>query len=195
MTRSLQWNPTDSDGWYELGRTKYNENRFKEAIDAFNKCLAIDARNVKAEENMALSFAGLGNVPEALKDYQTAIDWQNSSLAKDAEAYFGLGSLLLDQNRASEAIPVLLQATQIAPSVSQGYELLGKAYLHTEDFSKAQTELEEAVKLSPDAARLHYILGQVYRKEGLTDKAKTEFDRYVALQGTRGSDPSTMPAD
>jgi tetratricopeptide (TPR) repeat protein len=47
LTRSLQGNPTDSDGWYQLGRTKYNENRFTEAIDAFKKCLAIDATNIK----------------------------------------------------------------------------------------------------------------------------------------------------
>ena len=192
LSRSLQWNPTDSDGWYELGRTKYNENRFTEAIDAFKKCLTFDTTNVKAEENLGLSYAGRGDVPEAIKAYQTAIDWQASSVAKDAEAYLALGTLLLDQNRPEDAIPILTQATQIAPSVSQGHELLGKAYLHTQDLLKAQTELEEAVKLSPDTARLHYILGQVYRKEGLTAKAKVEFDRCAALQGTRSSDPSTM---
>jgi tetratricopeptide (TPR) repeat protein len=192
LTRSLKWNPTDSDGWYQLGRTKYNENRFTEAIDAFKKCLAFDARDVKAEENLGLSYAGLGNVPEAIKAYQAAIDWQASSGTKDVEAYFALGTLFLDQNRAAEAIPVLMQATQIAPSVAQGHELLGKAYLHTQDLSKAQAELEEAVKLSPDTARLHYILGHIYEKEGLAEKAKAQFDRYAALQGTAGSDPSTM---
>jgi tetratricopeptide (TPR) repeat protein len=192
LTRSLELNPTDSDGWYQLGRTKYNENRFPEAIDTFKKCLAIDATNVKAEENLGLSYAGLGDVPEAIKAYQTAIDWQASFVGKDAEAYFALGTLLLDQNRSADAIPVLIQATQIAPSVSQGHELLGKAYLQTQDLLKAQTELEEAVKLSPDTARLHYILGQVYRKEGLTAKAKAEFDRCAALEGAPRSDPGTM---
>lgn len=192
LTRSLQWNPTDSDGWYQLGRTKYNENRFNEAIAAFKKCLAIDSENVKAEENLGLAYAGMGEVSEAIKAYQTAIHWQTASTAKDVEAYFALGSLLLDQNRPADAIPVLIQATQIAPSVSQGHELLGKSYLQTQDLPKAQAELEQAVSLSPDTARLHYILGQVYRKEGLTSKAKAEFDRCQALQGSHSSDPSTM---
>ena len=189
LTRSLQSNPTDSDGWYQLGRTKYNENRFTEAIDAFKKCLAIDATNVKAEENLGLSYAGLGDDLDAIKAYQTAIDWQTTSATKDAETYIAFGTLLLDQNRPKEAIPILIQATQIAPSVSQGHELLGKAYFQIEDLQKAQTELEEAVNFSPDTARLHYILGQVYRKEGLTEKAKAEFDRCAALQGTRASAP------
>lgn len=192
LTRSLEWNPGDSDGWYELGRTKYNENRFKEAIDAFQKCLALDAKNAKAEENLALSYAGLGEDPQAISAYQTAIDWQAGAVHKDPEAYLGLGTLLLNQNRPKDAIPPLIEATRIAPSVSQAHELLGKAYVQTDELPKAQAELEEAVKLSPGTPRLHYVLGQVYRKEGLTAQAKKEFDRCAALQGTRSSDPSTM---
>lgn len=192
LTRSLQLNPTDSDGWYQLGRTKYNENRFTEAIDAFKKCLAIDATSVKAEENLGLSYAGLGDDLDAAKAYQTAIDWQTTSVTKDAETYLAFGTLLLDQNRPKDAIPLLIQATEIAPSVFQGHELLGKAYLQTQELLKAQTELEEAVNLSPDTARLHYILGQVYRKEGLMGKAKAEFDRCAALQGARPSEPGKM---
>ena len=192
LTRSLQLNPTDSDGWYQLGRTKYNENRFTEAIDAFKKCLAIDATNIKAEENLGLSYAGLGDDLDAAKAYQTAIDWQTTSVTKDVETYLAFGTLLLDENRAKDAIPLLIQATEIAPSVFQGHELLGKAYLQTQELLKAQTELEEAVKLSPDTARLHYILGQVYRKEGLMAKAKAEFDRCAALQRARPSDPGEM---
>jgi tetratricopeptide (TPR) repeat protein len=192
LTQSLQWNPGDSDGWYQLGRTKYNENRFTEAVDAFKRCLARDPQEVKAEENLALSYAGLGDDGKAIRAYQSAIAWQAGSARKDPEAYLGLGTVFLNQNRSREAIAVLLQATQIAPSVSQGHELLGKAYIQANDLSKAQPELEEAVKLSPQIARLHYVLGQVYRKEGFTAKAKAEFDRCAALQGTRSSDSTTM---
>jgi Tfp pilus assembly protein PilF len=100
--------------------------------------------------------------------------------------------LLLGENRPQDAIPVLIQATQIAPSVSQGHELLGQAYIQTQILPKAQTELEEAVSLSPDVGRLHCVLGQTYRKEGLTTKAKTEFDRCSALQKEHPSDRSTI---
>jgi Flp pilus assembly protein TadD len=192
LTLSLKWNPSDSDGWYELGRTKYAENRFTEAIDAFKKCLALDPQNVKAEENLGLSYAGLGDDPRAISAYQAAIAWQAGSARKDPEPNLGLGTLLLEQNRPKDAVPILMQATRIAPSVSQGHELLGKAYVQMNDLPKAQAELEQAVKLSPDTARLHYILGQVYRKEGFTEKAKAEFDRCAALQGTRSSDPSSL---
>lgn len=192
MSVSLKWNPGDSDGWYQLGRTKYSENRFTDAIAAFKQCLTLDPRNVKAEENLGLSYVGVGKNLQAIAAYQAAIAWQANADRKDPEPYLDLGALFIDQNRPKDAVPLFVEATKIAPSVSRAHEFLGKAYLQTNDLPKAQIELEQAVKLSPDAARLHYILGQVYRKEGLTAKAKAEFDRCTVLQGTRGSDPSTM---
>ncbi|HTU33927.1 MAG TPA: tetratricopeptide repeat protein [Candidatus Acidoferrum sp.] len=192
LSLSLKMNPGDSNGWYELGRTKYSENRFAEAIAAFKQCLLLAPKNVKAEENLGLSYAGLGDDPQAITAYQSAIAWQADAVRKDPEPYLDLGTLFLDQNRPKDAVSVLLEATEIAPSVSQAHESLGKAYLQINNLPKAQIELEQAVKLSPDVARLHYVLGQVYRKEGLTDKAKVEFDRCAVLQGTRGPNPNTM---
>src|SRR6266704_1404981 len=60
LTKMLEWTPDDAQGWYYLGRTKYNENRFAEAISAFEQCLKLDPRNLRAEDNLGLSYAGLG---------------------------------------------------------------------------------------------------------------------------------------
>ena len=35
LTKMLEWAPNDSDGWYNLGRTKYNENRFADQVRIF----------------------------------------------------------------------------------------------------------------------------------------------------------------
>src|SRR5260370_37436028 len=69
LTKMLVWTPGDADGWYLLGRTKYNENRFAEAVDAFQRCLKLDPRNVKAEDNLGLSYAGLGHRAEPAAAY------------------------------------------------------------------------------------------------------------------------------
>jgi len=42
LTKMLQWTPADAEGWYYLGRTKYNENRFDEAVHAFQQTLTLD---------------------------------------------------------------------------------------------------------------------------------------------------------
>jgi tetratricopeptide (TPR) repeat protein len=171
--------PNDSEGWYYLGRTKYNENRFAEAISAF--------QNVKAEDNLGLSLAGLGRNEEATAAYLQAIAWQAQSLEKNSGPYIDLRSLLIDENRSQDAVANLLRATEIAPRQSRAHELLGKAYAHMEDFSKAQAELEKAIEFSPQAPNLHCMLAPVYRKQVLAEKAKAEYERCGALTGTHST--------
>jgi tetratricopeptide (TPR) repeat protein len=187
LTRMLEWTPRDSEGWYYLGRAKYSENRFTEAISAFQQSLKLDPGNVKAEDNLGLSYAGLDRNEEALAAYKTAILWQAQVAQKNPGPYIDLGSLLLDQGRPQEAAPYLLEAIEIAPLESKTHELLGKAYARLEEFGKAQTELEKAVELSPQSGNLHCMLAPVYRKQGLAEKAQLEFDRCAALAGSHST--------
>jgi len=182
LTKSLAWNPEDTEGWYYLGRTKYNENRFEEAIQAFQQCLKMDPASLRAEYNLGLSYQGLGRTEDAATAFRTAIAWQEHKLNQDSEPFIDLGSLLLDKNQPQEALPYLLQAVAISPQEYRSHEQLGRAYEHLDQLKKAQTEFEKAVALAPQYSRLHYVLGQVYRKEGLSEKAKLEFDRSSTLR-------------
>jgi Flp pilus assembly protein TadD len=193
LTKMLEWTPTDPDGWYLLGRTKYNENRFAEAISAFQRSLKLDPRNVKTEDNLGLSYAGLARNEEAIAAYQQAMAWQSEASLKNPGPYINLASLLIDQNHFAEAVSHLLQAVEIAPRESRTHELLGKAYARLEQFPKAQTELEKAIELSPESSNLHCMIAPVYRKQGFAEKAKTEFDRCATLSGTHSTPETPRP--
>lgn len=189
LTRSLEWNPQDADGWYNLGRTKYNLNRLDEAIHAFRECLRLDPGNVKAEDNLGLCYEGIGKIDEAISAYRQAIAWQDQS--PHPEAFPGpsldLGSVLLDQNQPDQALPYLQRAAEIAPLESKVHEKLGKAYIDLNQLAEARKELEKAVQLSPENSRLHFMLGQVYRRQGLMEKAKAELARSEELNGSHST--------
>lgn len=187
FTKAVEWSPNDVQGWYYVGRTKYNENRFDEAIAAFLRCLKLDPRNVKAEDNLGLSYAGAGRSADATAAYKNAIEWQAKLPDKNSGPFLNLGILLSDNDRPSEALPYLLEAVQISPRDAQAYTQLGKAYLHMNRLDKAQAEFEKAVELSPDDAALRFMLAQVYRRQGLKDKAKQELDRYTALNAAHAA--------
>jgi len=193
LTRSLAWNPQDSDAWYYLGRARYNENKFAAAVDAFLQCLKLSPGNVKAEDNLGLAYAGLGRNEEATAAYRQAMAWQSQATLKNPGPYIDLASLLLDDNRPEEAAAYLLEAVEIAPRESRGHELLGKAYKRLDKLPEAQTELEKAVELSPQSANLHCMLAPVYRKQGLAEKAKAEFDRCAALHGRQATPETPRP--
>lgn len=193
LTRMLSWTPNDSEGWYYLGRAKYNENRFSEAIDAFEQSLKLDPRNVKTEDNLGLSYTGLNRREEALASYKTAISWQAEIALKDPGPYINLGSLLLDQGRPQEAVPYLLQAIEVAPHESKAHELLGQAYTRLGDLRKAQIELETAIELSPQSGSLHCMLAPVYHKQGQADKAKIESESCATLAGSHSIPETPRP--
>ncbi len=187
LTRMLDEFPSDADGWYYLGRTKYNENRFAEAIRAFSRSLALDPQNARTEDNLGLAYAGLGKVEEAFAAYQAAIEWQKTSARKDAGPYTDIASLLLDQDRTSEAIPYLLQAVAIAPYSSKPHELLGKAYARQEHYEAASLELEKATQFAPNSPNLPCMLVTVYRKLAQLGKAQKAMDRCAALNENHNS--------
>ncbi len=181
FAKAIELNPKDALGWYYLGRTKYNLNQFEEAIGAFRETLKLEPKNVKASDNLGLSCEGLNRTEEAIGAYRNAIAWQTDSALKDSGPFLDLGTLLVEQGQANEALPDLLQAAQISPADYRVRRQLGKAYIQLHDLEKARIELERAAELAPQNAPVHFMLGQVYRKQGLLEKAKGENERYAAV--------------
>ncbi|MBV9304673.1 MAG: tetratricopeptide repeat protein [Acidobacteriaceae bacterium] len=197
FTKSVEWNPASVLGWYYLGRTKYNENRFEEAVVAFQRCLKLDDKHVKAEDNLGLSYQALGRLDDALQAYRNAIDWQSDAKVKNPGPFIDIGGLFLETNQPEKAVEYLQKALEIAPDDPKAHQQLGKAYFNLNNLPKALDELEKAAQLAPNNAPVHYILAQVYRKQGLGEKAKGEFDRYTKLSATHsvadGTDYSKNP--
>ena len=187
FTQSLAWAPGDALTWYYLGRTKYNENRFEEAVRAFEKTLQLDPRNIKAEDNLGLSLQALQRPDEAQEAYKRAIEWQANDPHKNFAPFLDMGALLLEQDQAREATPYLEESVRIAPESVKAHQQLGKAYFAQQDFTKAQRELEKALELSPNDAPSHYVLGQIYRKQGLSARAKEQFEVFAKLNGSHST--------
>jgi Flp pilus assembly protein TadD len=178
--------PNDAEAWYLLGRTKYNENRFAEAIAIFEHVLALRPKDVQAEDNLGLSQQGLGHTEQAKAAFQTAIDWQ-SEKAADPQPYLNLGILLTDQGDLPGAIQQLSKAAALAPGNPKVHEELGRALQAKGDMEGAQSQLETAVKLAPNAAALHFKLGQIYHHRSLNDRAQEEFAICAKLNGGHSS--------
>lgn len=193
LTKATAWDPSNALDWYYLGRTRYTENRFQEAIDAFQRCLALHPKDVRAEYNIGLSYAGLGKREAAADAYKTAVEWQRGEEHPDPQPYLDLGILLLDENHAAEALPDLETAAELDSSNPKAHEELGRAYEKLDNLPKAQLELERALALAGSIPALHFELGRIYQKEGLDAKAREQFAQCAALDATHSSDAVETP--
>lgn len=193
LTQSVTWEPDHRLYWYYLGRTKYAENRFQEAIDAFEKCLSLQPGDVTAEYNIGLAYAALGNTTSAIVAYQKAIDWQHNADPQDPQPYLDLGILLLNKDESEKALPYLKSAANLDGKNPKAHEELGIAYERLRQLQAARSEMELAVSLAQSVPALHFELGRLYQKEGLTSEAKAQFAECAALNATHSSDAAETP--
>ena len=178
--------PNDADAWYLLGRTKYNENEFTEAVSNFEHALALQPKYIEAENNLGLSWRELNNLDKAQAAFQAAIDWQGNT-ATDAQPFLNLGTLLADRNDFDKAMPYLTKADALSPNNPKIHEELSDVYVAQQNLSKAQSELEQAIALAPNTSALHFKLGRIFRQEGLRDRAMQEFDICTKLSASHSS--------
>lgn len=193
LTRATAMSPGTELYWYYLGRVKYVENRFEEAIAVFQKCLALSPQNLPAEYNLGLAYAGAGRTAEATTAYQTAIAWQQTSGVPDPQPYLDWGVMLLEQGKPAEALPLLQRAVALGPQNPRAHEQLGQAWKQLHNLPKADAELQAAIRLAPKISALHFEMGRIFQLEGLTAKAKEEFALCSSLNASHSTDAAQTP--
>ncbi len=187
MSRSLAMDGNDAETWYAMGRLRYTEGRYGDALTCFQKTLALNPRSVKGEDNMGLAYEGLNRNDEAVQAYRTAIAMQKDDPAPSEQPLLNLAILLQHRNQIQEAQQLLEQAEKIAPKEPRIHENLGQVYLHTDRAADAVKEFASAVQLAPQNPRFHYLLGQACRRSGDIARANQEFARSAALNGTHST--------
>jgi Flp pilus assembly protein TadD len=183
ILRSIEMNGADPEGWYSLGRLRYTEQRFGDALDCFKRAIALAPGSVKVENNLGLAYEGLNRTDDAVIAYRQAIAWQDAEPSGKAseQPLLNLAIVLRHQGKLAEAKPLLLCAVRIAPQDPRIHEQLGHLFAQQGNYGEAAKYLETATRLDPEKSNLHYLLGQAYRHLGRETEAKTEFDAAARL--------------
>jgi Flp pilus assembly protein TadD len=187
MSRSLAMDANDAESWYAMGRLRYTQGRYSDALTCFEKTIALNPRSVKGENNLGLAYEALNQNDDAVHAYRTAIAWQKDDTAPSEQPLLNLAILLQHRNQLMEAQQLLEEAAQIAPMEPRIHENLGQVYLHTNRAADAVKELAAAAQIAPANPRYHFLLGQAYRRTGNDAEAKQEFARSAALNGAHST--------
>jgi tetratricopeptide (TPR) repeat protein len=196
LEESLRRDPENAECLYHLGRVRYQQNRFDEAIAAFQHALRIEPNDVKAQDNLGLSLAAESQDEAATNAYRKAIALDQAASTHTEQPYLNLGMLMSKSNRSAEAVELLLQAERIAPDSNQVRYELGKAYFDMSQLPKAQTELEAAIRIDPQSRESHYLLGRTYQRLGKTELAAQEFkitESLIRVHGAGANGMATAP--
>ena len=183
ILRSIEMNGADPEGWYSLGRLRYTEQRFSDALDCFKRAIALAPKSVKVENNLGLAYEGLNRTDDAVIAYRQAIAWQEAGSPErlSEQPLLNLAIVLRHQGKLTEAQSLLLRAVSIAPEDPRIHEQLGQLYAEQANYEEAVKYLDTATRLDPEKSNLHFLLGQAYRHLGRQAEARTEFEAAARL--------------
>ncbi len=91
------------------------------------------------------------------------------------ETYLNLGSLLMQNGRPAEAIPLLVKAVALDPAYAEPHFRLGLAYQDAGDPLAAIEEFTQTVRLRPGHGEAHNALGVLLRGLNRTSEALPHF--------------------
>lgn len=109
------------------------------------------------------------------------------------EASGELGSILVAQGHAAEAIPYLESAIHSKPDLWPVYQKLSRAYAFEKYYERAEEVLKPALAHDSDGTT-HYQLGLVLRAEGKTAQAIQVFAQVRAIKAKMDAPTSTDDA-
>jgi len=186
LEEALKMEPDNVEVRYHLGRVRYQQNQFDQAVAAFQEVLKRDPANVKAQNNLGLSLEAENQLDPAIAEYRKAIVLDEAATVHNEQPYLNLGALLSKANRSEDAATLLIKAANIDPKSSKIRYELGKSYFDLNRFEDSRKEVEEAVRLDAKNAPAHYLLGRVYQRTGKSDLAAQQFKLTEDLMRAQG---------
>ena len=150
--------PNDQVSLQFLGLVYYRTGRIKDAIRIFDKAIR-RRKPAKAEAESSDGHLTQG-------DYAAAACYQEATrhIPELAQAWFDLGTTLLELGKYEQAIPAFRSALLAQPDHAQAMLALGQAALHANDTKIAEENFTSLRELQPNNAHAYHGLGLVYSK-------------------------------
>ena len=101
--------------WFKVGVTRFNQGRYEESLQAYDKVTQINQQNAAAWNNRGIDLGIMGKSDEALQSFLRATSI-NSSFA---EAWFNVGIAYDIFGEYDDAINAYTKATEINPNYRQ----------------------------------------------------------------------------
>ena len=122
-------------------------------------------------------------------DYRDAETLYRATLARNPAcwmAHNNLAILLVESDRATEALPHYEKAVRLRPAYAEGEHNWGFALNRLGRFAEARPHLERALQFKPDYASAHNELGVALMGLGQSDAGRTAFETAVKLDPRHG---------
>jgi Flp pilus assembly protein TadD, contains TPR repeats len=106
-----------SINWFMKGYNLYNQEKFSDSLDAYNRALELNPKDSEAWNNKGIDLGLLGKYDDALSSFETAVALNDSY----AEAWFNMGVIYDIKGDYPTAVQAYKRATEVDPSYHKAF--------------------------------------------------------------------------
>ena len=160
------------------GNAYFYEEGFDEAIEAYDKALAIKPGLHEALNNKGIALADLGKLDEAIEAYDKALAIKPG----DHKVLNNKGTALADLGKLDEAIEAYDKALAIKPGLHEALNNKGIALADLGKLDEAIEAYDKALAIKPDDHETLYNKGIALADLGKLDEAIEAYDKALAIK-------------
>jgi tetratricopeptide (TPR) repeat protein len=161
--------PNRADGLVQEGRTLMTPGHYQEAVDRFNRALALDPSRQDVFKDLGLAYQNLGNADEALDNYEKALLVD----PRQAEVLTNRATLYRSRGEYQKAIDEFTKALSIGDNADIYFER-AVTYELMNDHRKALEDFDRVVEVLRDAP--HVLRARALVKQKMGDSAGYQAD-------------------
>lgn len=180
----LRHDPKQADALHLSGQIAFTQGEAASAVDFVNRAIALDRRNVRYVDTLALMLNRLGRSAEAEAAARRALSLSRS----DADAYVNLATALQAQDRLGDAEAAFERALALSPNHPVALVNLGAVILKAGRFDEAEQHFRRALEIEPNNAVAWANLAEALHELERMEESEHAARRALAL------DPNHAPA-
>lgn len=162
------------------GVSLYQQGRYQEAVQNFERAIANNPQNADGYYNLAATYHKLGLVSHNENELKQAENLYNQCLDRDEnnrDCYRGLAVLLAEEGRSDEAFHLLEGWSSKNPSSATPKVELARLSEEFGRYDVAKAHLEDALQSDPHDARALAALARLRERSGNTSQALAVYQR------------------
>ena len=168
----VQQVPRDENAWCFLGMACHDQGRYDEAVEAYDRALAIRANFPVALSNRGNTLKQLGRLDDAIASCQQALQYKPDY----STAYNNLGVAYVARGDLEEAKATFEKSLELMPDGVVAQANLAAALVRQGDFEGGTARSEAALKIDPKYAEAHKNLAIVWLLMGDFERGWPEYE-------------------
>ena len=156
--------------YYSEGWDFYVEDKYREAIESYDKAIALNPRYAEAYQYRGAAYELLEEYDQALDDYNKACQLN----PKDPYAFSSRGGLHKKLKLYDKALEDYESAIRLDSLNPRPYTGRGDVYAELKNYDNALDVYAKAIELNPQYGFTYESRAKVYRKLGLVKEAEAD---------------------